>query len=190
MKPTGPGQSTHLLLEVVALLDDSAVEYAVIGALAAAVHGAVRASLDADAVVQVTIAQLSELQANLANRGLTTELRRGDAADPIPALLQIADVFGNRVDLLAGLRGLDSGIYSRAISIPFEGSRLRVAGTEDFIAMKVFAGGPLDLVDARRAMAVSRKSLDVELLLRLATRFGNHALQNCRQLLDNGQAAK
>jgi hypothetical protein len=47
VKPTGPGQSTHLLLEVVTLLDESGVDYVVIGALAAAVHGVVRASLDA-----------------------------------------------------------------------------------------------------------------------------------------------
>lgn len=186
MRPTGPGQSTHLLLEVVALLDESAVDYAVIGALAAAVHGVVRASLDADAVVRLTIAKLSELQATLAGRGLTTELRRGDIEDPIPAMLQINDDFGNRVDLLAGLRGLDPGVYSRALSIPFEGRQLRVAGPEDFIAMKVFAGGPLDLIDARRVIAVSRKSLDGDLLLRLAAQFGKDALQACKQLLSKG----
>jgi len=35
---------------------------------------------------------------------------------------------------------------------------LRVIGLEDFIAMKVFAGGPQDLEDARRAIAVSANS--------------------------------
>jgi hypothetical protein len=59
-----------------------------------------------------------------------------------------------------------------------------VAGLEDFIAMKTFAGGPLDLVDARRAIAVSRELLDVDLLLRLATQFGKDALQICKHLLD------
>lgn len=142
MKPTGPGQSTHLLLEVVALLDVSSIDYAVIGALAAAVHGVVRASVDADAVVQVTAAKLSELQATLTDHGLTVELRRGDFDDPIPAMLQVTDEFGNRVDLLAGLRGLDAGVYARAIRIPFEGTQLQVVGREDFIAMKAFAGGP------------------------------------------------
>lgn len=184
MKPTGPGQSTHLLLEVVALLDVSSIDYAVIGALAAAVHGVVRASVDADAVVQVTAAKLSELQATLTDHGLTVELRRGDFDDPIPAMLQVTDEFGNRVDLLAGLRGLDAGVYARAIRIPFEGTQLRVAGREDFIAMKAFAGGPLDLVDARRAIAVNRESLDTDLLLRLAAQFGKDALQTCKHLLD------
>jgi hypothetical protein len=139
----------------------------VIGALAAAVHGVVRASLDADAVAKVTIAKLSELQAALADSGLSAKLRRGDVDDPISALLQITDSFGNQVDLLAGLRGLDADVYSRAISIPFEGTQLQVAGREDFIAMKAFADGPLNLVDARRAITVSRESLDVDLLLQL-----------------------
>jgi hypothetical protein len=94
---------------------------------------------------------LNELQASLADRNFTAELRCGDIDDPIPSLLLISDGFGNKVDLLAGLRGLDSGVYARALSVPFEGRQLQVAGLDDFIAMKAFAGGPLDLVDARRA---------------------------------------
>jgi hypothetical protein len=178
VKPTGPGQSTHLLLEVVTRLNAATVDYAVIGALAAAVHGVVRASLDADVVVQLSMPKLSELEISLTASGLTTELRKGDFDDPIPALLQVTDEFGNQVDLLAGVR-----VYSRVISIPFEGTQLRVVGCEDFIAMKIFAGGPLDLVDARRAIAISRELLDVELILRLAAQFGKDALQACRQML-------
>lgn len=183
MTASGPGQSTYLLLDVVALLATQRIEYAVIGALAAAVHGVVRASVDADAVVRVTVRQLQELHAQLTARGFTTDLRQGDVDDPIPALLQVGDAYGNCVDLLAGLRGLDSGAYARSMDVPFGNTSLRVIGREDFIAMKVFAGGPLDLSDARRAIAVNRESLDVELLLQLAGKFGAEALRNCKQLL-------
>jgi hypothetical protein len=180
---TGAGQSTHLLLDVVAILKQEQLDYAVIGALAAAVHGVVRASLDADAVVQVTVQKLSELRSRFAALGLSTDLRRGDLEDPIPALLQISDVYGNRVDLLAGLRGLDRDAYTRALDLPFENATLRVIGREDFIAMKAFAGGPIDLADARRSVAISRESLNVELLLKLARGFGSDALRTCESLL-------
>lgn len=183
MKTTGPGQSTYLLLDVIALLTQEQADYAVIGALAAAVHGVVRASMDADAIVPLTIHRLSELQAACIHRGFTTDLRTGDIDDPIPALLQVSDVFGNRVDLLAGLRGMDADVYSRTINVPFEGTALRVVGLEDFIAMKAFAGGSLDLADARRAIATSREAVNSELLLRLAARFGKDALRICEQLL-------
>lgn len=183
MTANGPGQSTYLLLDIVALLSTEKIEYAVIGALAAAVHGVVRASVDADAVARITARQLSELQTKLTALGFTTNLRQGDFDDPIPALLQISDTYGNRVDLLAGLRGLDMDAYSRAVEIPFADSSLRVIGREDFIAMKVFAGGPLDMSDARRAIAVSGESLDTALLLQLAGKFGADVQRACEQLL-------
>lgn len=183
MTATSPGQSTYLLLDIVELLKAEQIDYAVIGALAAAVHGVVRASVDADALARITIPQLSALQNKLSERGLTTELRQGDLDDPIPALLHISDVHGNRVDLLAGLRGLDGDAYARAIDIPFADTLLRVIGREDFIAMKVFAGGPLDMSDARCAIAVGRESLDTELLLRLAGKFGAAVRSACEQLL-------
>ena len=49
------------------------------------------------------------------------------------------------MDLLVGLRGLEAEAFSRAIDVPFMGAVLRVARREDFIAMKVFAGGPQNL---------------------------------------------
>jgi len=45
---------------------------------------------------------------------------------------------------------------------------LEVVGREDFIAMKAFAGGPVDLADARAVIDLDRESLDLELLRRFA----------------------
>jgi hypothetical protein len=47
---------------------------------------------------------------------------------------------------------------------------------EDFIAMKVFAGGPLDLADAARAVLAAGTSLDVDMVRRLARGFSEDAL--------------
>ena len=49
MRTKGPGEAALLLLDVVALLRIEKIDYAVIGAMAASVHGVVRASIDADA---------------------------------------------------------------------------------------------------------------------------------------------
>jgi len=54
-------------------------------------------------------------------------------------------------------------------------STLEFVGREDFIAMKVSAGGPLDLPDAERAVAADPASLDVQLVRGLAARLGKHA---------------
>jgi hypothetical protein len=136
MKARGAGESAHLLLDVSAVLAENDVEYAVIGAMAAAVYGAIRATTDADALLSVSIAKLGQLEKIFKKAGFLTELRRGDADDPIPALLSVSDRHDNRVDLLAGLRGLDRLALSRSITVPFRGSSLRVIGREDFVAMR------------------------------------------------------
>ena len=135
MRAKGPGESALLLLDAVAVLTDEGVEYAVIGAMAASVHGKVRASLDADAILAAGPARLRQLEKRFTAEHFHTELREGDAEDPIPGILALRDAYGNRVDLLAGLRGLDPAAFQRAVTIPFQGTPLRVVGREDFIAM-------------------------------------------------------
>ena len=139
--------------------------------------------LDADAVLSLTAAELGSLERKFKAEAFQTELRRGDPEDPIAALLALTDRYGNRVDLLAGLRGLEAEAFSRAIDVPFAGEVLRVAGREDFIAMKVFAGGPQDLTDARSALAAAQGSLDLSLLRRLAKRYGHAASESLEALL-------
>jgi len=183
MRARGPGQSVLLLLDIAAVLAEQEIEYAVIGATAAAVHGSVRATLDADALVSVSMSKLTQLKGVLRKAGFNVDLRSGDAEDPIPALLAISDRHGNRVDLLGGLRGLDKDAFSRSIAVPFQGSSICVVGREDFIAMKCFAGGPQDIADARCALQAGQEPVNVDLLRRLARRFGRPAADALEQLL-------
>lgn len=183
MRATRSGESALLLLDVIELLADQNIEYAVVGALAASIHGAVRASMDADVVLSVGVPQAEGIGQKLKTVGFHTELTRGDFDDPIPALLKVLDQYGNRVDLLIGLKGLEPQAFSRVTTVVFQGSTVRFIGREDFIAMKVFAGGPMDLVDATRAMTAAGASLDLELVRRLAKRFGRDALESLERLL-------
>jgi hypothetical protein len=185
MSATGPGQSVELLSEVLAVLNAAQIQYAVIGALAVSVHGVVRASQDADAVIHATASELGVVNTKLTDLGFKTELRRGDIDDPIPALLLVSDRHGNRVDLLAGLRGMDVAVYSRAIQVTIPGTTipLCIASLEDLVAMKLFAGGPQDLLDARRCIAVAGDELDTALLRRVVAGFGRDAVSQCEKLL-------
>src|ERR1044072_585608 len=119
MRARGPGQSALLLLDVAALLEEQEIDYVVVGAMAASVHGSIRATTDADALVSIGAPKLRHLQRALKKAGFDTDLQQGDTDDPIAALLAVTDRHGNRVDLLAGLRGFDAGGFSRAITVPF-----------------------------------------------------------------------
>lgn len=183
MRATGPGQSVPLLLDVVSVLEEHGIEYGVVGALALACYGAVRATTDADALVSVSLTKLAELEKIFRETGLKAELRRGDFDDPIPALLAISDEFGNCVDLLGGLRNLDPGAFKRTRAVPFSGTTLRIIGREDFIAMKCFAGGPQDILDAQEVIRGVDGPVDVDLVRRITRRFGRPAADVLERLL-------
>lgn len=183
MRTSGAGESALLLLDAVSVLLRRRVDYAVIGALAASIHGVVRASLDADAVLSLSPLAAGELEREFRAVGFATTLRRGDADDPIPALLALSDEHQNRVDLLIGLRGLEPDAFARVIEVPFQGEVLRIIGREDFIAMKVFAGGPQDLIDAQRAIEAGGVALDTVLLRRVASGFGPAASEALGRIL-------
>jgi hypothetical protein len=50
-----------LLLDAITVLLAEDIEYAVIGAMAASVHGVIRASLDADAILSLATQKLRDL---------------------------------------------------------------------------------------------------------------------------------
>lgn len=167
-----PGQSALLAAEVSRVLAAAGRACVVIGAMAAAVHGVVRASLDADLLVAGTPASAAQLAELLRSAGLAAEVRHGDADDPIGALILVTDPAGNRVDLLIGLRGTSRGTFDRAIPVRLHAGELQVVGLEDFVAMKAFAGGPIDLLDAQRALEIAGDGIDLALLRRIAGTYG------------------
>lgn len=185
MRTTGPGQSPLLLLDVVDVLRRQGVSYAVIGAMAAAYHGVVRASLDADAILFPGDRSLELLTDELRKEGFRASLRRGDPEDPIPSLIAVEDSHENRVDLLGGLRGLDPAALTRAVAAPFEGASILMIGLEDFVAMKLFAGSPRDLEDARGTLSVAGPKADLGLLRRLSLRFGKRERELLESLLED-----
>ncbi|HXW91709.1 MAG TPA: hypothetical protein VEK33_14255 [Terriglobales bacterium] len=182
MRTTRSGESLLLLLDALDLLDKRKVQYAVIGALAASLHGAVRASLDADVLLFGAVPETQNLERDFQAAGFRAQLRLGDFEDPIPGF-KLGDAYGNRVDLLVGLRGLEPQAFSRTVEVPLQGRTVRFIGREDFIAMKAFAGGPLDLVDAGRTILAAGPSLDIGLARRLANQYGPQASEALDRLL-------
>jgi hypothetical protein len=183
MRTSRRGQSTLLLLDVVEILDRQNVDYAVIGAVALTVLGVVRATSDADALLSVTPMQLARLGKVFEKAQFKTELHRAAEDDPISGMLVLSDVFGNSVELLGGLRGMDPQLFSRALQVSFRDETLRVVGREDFIAMKCFAGGPQDLLDARSAYQAAEGPVDLDLMRSVTRRFGRVAADRLEDVL-------
>ena len=183
MRTDRAGQSALLLLDAVEILRRENIQYAVIGAFALSAHGVVRGSTDVDALLNTTPRRLATLRTQFERVGFRTEMRRGDMDDPIPAMLTLHDGHTNRVDLLSGLKGLDPEVFSRAVAVPFMGVTLQIVSREDFIAMKCFAGGPQDILDAQAALDSAQAPIDLDSLRTVTRRFGRDAADALERLL-------
>jgi len=173
LRTTAPGQSALLLLDVIDLLNKHNISYAVIGAFAASFHGLVRASLDADAAISARTPKITDgLCRDLRESGLDVQRRTGGPGDPIAGVINIQDRFHNRVDLLSGIRGVGQETFDRSVETQFMGSSIKIASLEDFIAMKIFAGGPKDIQDIIGILEVSHEKINGSLLKQLTSRYG------------------
>ncbi len=184
MRTTAPGQSALLLLDIIDILNQRKTAYAVIGAFAVSFYGSVRASLDVDAVISIhTREELTGLSRDLKHAGWVVEQRRGDQDDPIAGVTYIQDQFGNRVDLLLGIRGMDKKIFDRVKEARFMNSKIKMVSQEDLIAMKIFAGSPKDLQDVIGIFQVSGTAIDLILLKKLTSQYGSSSTKKLQELL-------
>jgi hypothetical protein len=177
------GQSALLLLDVVEILRREKVDYAVIGAFALTVLGVIRATTDVDALLFTTPDRLAKLEKSFKRAGFGTELRTAEADDPVSGMLVLSDDLRNHVELLGGLRNMDPEIFSRSLQVKFRDQVLRIVGREDFIAVKCFAGGPQDVLDARSAYQAALGPIDVDLLRTVTRRFGRAAADRLEEVL-------
>jgi hypothetical protein len=185
MTASGPGQPGHLLIDVLKTLGRLSVPSAVVGGFAVSFHGVVRGTDDADAAVWLkgTSLDRADLVRELKNAGFQAELKAGESDDPIAAVIVLHDKYGNRADLLLGVRGMDSAAPSRVVPSMLLGSPISIIGAEDLIAMKIFAGGAQDLDDVKNVLQVSGSRLDLDLLRRLTRRYGAGEAKTLDRLL-------
>jgi hypothetical protein len=161
------------------------VPSAVVGGFAVSFHGVVRGTDDGDAAIWLKGTALDQggLVRELKSSGYQVELRTGEPDDPIAAVIVVQDKYGNRTDLLLGVRGMDPAAPSRAVPSTLLGSPIKIIGAEDLIAMKIFAGGNRDLEDVKHVLQVSGSRLDLDLLRKLARRYGLGEVKILHQLL-------
>jgi len=174
MRATRPGQPAHLLLDVVECLNVLGIPYMVIGALAVSYHGVPRATNDSDAAVWLhgTRTTEADLAKRISEAGFRVEIKLGDIEDPIVGVIAVQDRFGNMLDLILGIRGMDPAASQRAVDTTLLDAQVRIVGIEDLIAMKLFAGGSQDLDDVRGILQVAYDNLNLALVRSLAGRYG------------------
>ncbi len=142
MKRRGRGGTTPLHDVAVQLASILPEPNALIGALAVAAHGHVRATDDIDFV---SAAEPREIQARLRKAGIPSKIRRGDPLEGDIVSVVYGVVEGFRFDILFPPVPID---WSRTVMLPLaKGSGLRVVDLDALVRLKLRAAGPQDLVD-------------------------------------------
>ena len=128
-----------LLRSMVAALNAAGVPFMLTGSLAAAYHGAGRATMDIDLVIDPTPAQLRALVRSLAGTGAYVSREAAEEALAHRSMFNLVDIAtGWKVDLIVRkIRAFSELEFARRVRANFDGCPLWVASVEDVIVAKL-----------------------------------------------------
>lgn len=134
--------------EFVELLNESGVEYLVIGAFALAFHGLPRATGDIDFWVRNTSENAGRLLSALDRFGFSSlGLKAEDFMSPNAVIMLGRPP--RRIDLLTGIDGLEfDESWQRRVLGHLGSMPVYFISRDDFVKNKLAAGRPKDLIDA------------------------------------------
>lgn len=147
-----------ILYEVTKAFQKEKIPFAVVGGLALALHGIVRATIDLDLVMSLTLEQLTKAEKALIELGLQSRIpvRAKDIANFRQEYIENRNLIAwSFVDASAPLRQVDLLIHRDLNDIETEivkvgGMKIPVATLAALAVMKKEAGRPQDLVDLER----------------------------------------
>ncbi len=156
------------LLRVLAQsLSASGTPYMITGSVAAAYHGAARATMDVDAVIDPTPAQLAVLVQRLEEAGLYVSAEAAREALSDRTMFNVIDPeTGWKADLIVRRhRPFSDEEFARQLPTELLGQRVAVASLEDVILSKLewatLGGSARQLEDVRRLLAIGGHTLDL-----------------------------
>jgi hypothetical protein len=135
------------------LLRSQQVAFAVVGAAAMAVHGVSRSTRDLDLLVMSVACLATSTWEPLRRAGLTIDIRRGDADDPLTGAVRIATSEASPIDVIVGRAGWQGDAIARATERTIDGVAVPVVTAVDLILLKLYAGGAQDAWDVEQLLA-------------------------------------
>jgi len=149
------------LADAAELLATNSVPFAVIGDIAVSVRGEPRFTADIDFVIGVEVERGLELLSAVKGSAFAPLFPRADEVVRTSFILPLRHVRTRvKVDLAIGLTGFEHQLISRAPREELGGISLPVATAEDLLLMKVLAGRPRDVEDARAIALKQGPGLD------------------------------
>jgi hypothetical protein len=155
MPPAGLG----LFRDAVEALRSAGIRHALGGAVALAMHGASRATIDIDILTADGRALSSETWALL---DASVDIRRGDADDPLRGVIRLARAEDRTVDVVVHRYEWQRLAIDRAVPGSVLDVDVPVLSVPDLILMKLYAGGPQDLWDVHQLLSIGDRDSVIE----------------------------
>lgn len=130
--------------------------YALVGGFAVSVWGTPRATQDIDLAVALGAADPNQLASHLK-----AGYQPGDPDDPLRGVFRLEVHVGERmvpVQLIVLQPKWTEAIFQRVETVRVLGSPVPVVNWQALVLLKLYAGGPVDLQDARDILAVRQPS--------------------------------
>lgn len=143
-------------------------KYALIGGLAVGLWGHIRATKDVDFILDINREQVKNFISDMEGRGYKCELRQGGLTDAVPLLVKmfIPEKKGGEIsaDILIATKEWENDMIRSSQKISFENKLLPVVTAEDLIILKLRAGGPVDMWDAKELLKILKPDIDIDAL--------------------------
>lgn len=157
---TAPAQVLAAVSDVLARWGD---RWYLFGALAVVLWGRPRLTADVDITVQLAPEDAAGFCADMERAGFRLRVRDPEAfltrTRVMPFLHQATQL---PLDVVLAGPGLEEQFLDRALRVDIEGVSVPVITPEDLVVVKILAGRPKDLDDARSVLAERGPALDLE----------------------------
>lgn len=143
------------LTALVRTLEERAIDYAICGGVAVAIHGAPRATQDIDILLRPE--DIEKLREAARSCGFTLESFPMDFSDGLTVQRFTKLIEGQPLMLdVLFVHGPLEKIWAGRLTAEFEGGVMRVVSREGLIALKLAAARPQDVADVKRLEEVGR----------------------------------
>jgi hypothetical protein len=149
----------------------SKIPYAVIGGMAAIIHGSTRTTVDIDMTILAEIDDLQRILQLFADGYISVKpnpLAFFHRCLFVPLLHRVSKI---RVDVTAALSGFERTVIKRSKRLHYLGMVVSVCTVEDLIIMKLIAARTKDIFDLETLFSIHRRKLDVRYLRARAKEF-------------------
>lgn len=148
------------------VLEELGIRHGLIGGWAVIAWGRIRVTRDLDWLAEVPTARRKPLLTALERLGKPL-WRPPGIDDPLPAgLIRVSpkDSGDPVIDIILAARAADVSALGRCESVPMGTGSVPAVRPEDLVAMKLEAGGGLDVEDARELLKTQARTIDSKIL--------------------------